>query len=136
MKLEYLQDLTANGKFKHVVSQNLIRLWDFGCQESKQFQTLIKDFVADDLKSTLSLDQQDFIEPLNCKLTLIKDRANNGINRLSDDAFTCNLSIDSFKHIVKLVEPFVHEDSSGHQWLDGKANVGNIEFLFTPGGTW
>lgn len=136
MKLEYLNDITANGKFKNVVSENLIRLWDFGPSESKQFQNLIHDFVNDDHQVGLVLDDQEFIDSINCKLTLIKDNKNDGISRLSNDEFICRLDTSGYRHMVELIEPFVLEDSGGYQWFDERANVGNIDFLFSPGGTW
>jgi len=136
MKLEYLHDLTANGKFKDVVSENLIRLWDFSPQEAKQFQDLINDFVKNNYVTKLSLDQEEFIKSINCKLTLVKDEANNGINKLCEDEFICKLNNDGYKHMIELIKPFVNEDCNGYQWLDEQATTGNIDFLFSPGGTW
>jgi len=136
MKLEYLHDMTPNGKFKDVVSENLVRLWDFGPKESKQFQNLINDFINNDQMEKLALHKQDFIKPLNCKLTLVKDNVNNGISRINEDDFICRLNNEGYLHIIDLVQPFVKEDSGGYQWLDEKANVSDIDFLFSPGETW
>lgn len=136
MKLEYLHDMTANGKFTNVVSENLIRLWDFGPKESKQFQDVIRDFVHCEQKQQLALHEQDFIEPINCKLTLRKDAKNNGIERLNEDEFICNLNEEAYAHMTDLVEPFVIEDFAGYQWLDELADAGDIDFLFLSGGTW
>lgn len=136
MKLEYLHDITDNGKFKDVVSENLIRLWDFGPSQSEQFQNLINDFAKDDKQIQLVLNEQEFIESTTCKLTLIKDKENNGISRISKDEFICKLSKDGYKHMVYLIEPFLIEDSDAFQWLDERADVGEIDFLFSPGGTW
>lgn len=136
MKLEYLHDITANGKYKDVVCENLIRLWDFGPSESKKFQDLILKFSNSKQQVSLDLDKQDFIKSINCKLTLKKDILNNGINRLSEDQFICKLNNEGYFYMVELIQPFVIEDSSGHNWLDEKANIGNINFLFSPGGTW
>jgi hypothetical protein len=136
MKLEYLHDLTAKGKFKDVVSENLIRLWDFGPKESKLFQNLINDFAKDEQKEQLILDEQEFIEAINCKLTLKKDNENNGISRIGTNEFICKLDTRGYEHIVSLIEPFIKTDSGGYQWLDEKADVSDIDFLFSPGGTW
>lgn len=136
MKLEYLHDISANGKFKDVVSKKLIRLWDFDQIESKQFQELIADFVNDTQKEELVLNEQNFIKPLNCNLTLVKDRLNNGISRVDDEDFICKLNNEGYKNMIDLIQPFVNEDSGGYQWLDEKADVGEIDFLFSPGGSW
>ncbi|QHI39092.1 hypothetical protein IMCC3317_44930 [Kordia antarctica] len=136
MKLEYNHDLTDNGKFKNIEIKNLIRLWDFGCNESKLFQELINSFVLDASKFEVVLEAQEFITSINCKLTLIKSDKNNGIERISEDQFICNLNLDSYKHMINLIEPFINHDSSGYQWLDELANPSEIDFLFSPGGTW
>ena len=136
MKLEYLHDVTANGKFKDVVSENLIRLWDFSPQEAKQFQNLIHDFVKNSDVTKLSLHKEEFITSINCKLTLVKDEANNGINRLSEEEFICKLNNEGYTHMIELIKPFTHEDCNGYQWLDEQATIGDIDFLFSPGGTW
>jgi len=136
MKLEYLHDMTANGKYKDVVSENLIRLWDFGPTESKKFQGLISKFTSDGQQDRLDLHKQDFIKSMNCKLTLVKDEINNGISRLNEKDFICKLNNEGYKHMIDLIQPFVLEDSGGYQWLDEKANVGDIDFLFSPGGNW
>ena len=136
MKLEYLHDLTANGKFKDVVSENLIRLWDFGPEESKLFQNLIHEFVKDEQKNQLIVDEQDFIEPINCKLILTKDIANSGISRIGPNEFICKLDKKGYQHMVGLIEPFSIEESGGYQWLNEKADITDIDFLFSPGGSW
>ncbi len=136
MKLEYLHDMTANGKFKDVVSENLIRLWEFNSKEAKQFQDLVHDFVKNPYAIKLFLDQEEFVNPMNCKLILAKDHANNGITRLSEDEFICKLNTDGYEHIIELIKPFTNEGCSGYQWLDEQIKAGDIDFLFSPSGTW
>jgi len=128
MKLEYLPNITPD--------ESLIRLWDFGQQESRQFQELLIAFVEDEQRTQLPLHEQQFVSPLNCQLTLVKDELNNGIIQLSQYEFICNLNLEGLTHIVHLIEPFVREDSDGYQWLDEKADAGDIDFLFSPGGSW
>ena len=136
MKLEYLHDLTAGGKYKDVVSENLIRLWDFEPKEAKQFQELIKRFIEDVSKLTLILDDQKFIHPVNCRLILRKGKINNGICRLNETDFVCNLDITGYEHMIDLINPFIDDNLGGYQWLDIFAESGEIDFLFSPGGGW
>jgi hypothetical protein len=38
--------------------------------------------------------------------------------------------------MIGQIEPFTKEDVGGYQWLDELVSVGNIDFLFSSGGTW
>ncbi len=137
MKLEYLHDLTANGKYAHVVSKSLIRLWDFDVKEAKQLQQLIREFAANQHQLKLALDEQAFITPINCKLTLIKDHNNDGIRQISPTEFICSIDNDGYNHIIHLIEPLTHEENNGHQWLDDFSKVAeDIDFLFSSDGSW
>jgi hypothetical protein len=38
MKLEFLDDISKGGQFKDVISDKLIRLFDFNSEEARKFQ--------------------------------------------------------------------------------------------------
>lgn len=136
MKLDYLHDLTDNGKYTDVVSENLIRLWNFTPNEALQFQNLIVAFIAADEKASLALHEQDFIEAMACELTLVKDPSNTGITRLGATQFVCRLDIAGYQNMVELLQPFVTDSADGYQWLDEQAHESSIDFLFSLGGGW
>ncbi len=136
MKLEYMHDLTANGKFINVVSENLIRLWDFNQAESKLFHELIQNFAKNDLVDQLELHNEEFIIPINCHLTLIKDKDNVGISRISNNEFHCKVTTEEYRNMAEYIKPFILADTSGYQWLLEQVTDDNIDLLFSPGGTW
>jgi len=136
MKLEYLHDLTANGKFPNVISENLIRLWDFDLTEAKLFYNLIKNFAKNHNVDQLKLHEEGFITPINCNLTLIKDQNNIGISRISEFEFVCKLTNVEYLDMAEFIKPFTTEDLNGYQWLCENATNTDIDFLFSPGGTW
>jgi hypothetical protein len=59
-----------------------------------------------------------------------------GIQRINEGEFYCQLTEDSYRRTLDLVQPFV-DDTSGFQWLyDLDYETTKIEFLFSPGGSW
>lgn len=132
MKLEYLPDLSAGGKFKHVFPNRLIRLYDFNCQEVKWVYRLIDKLVHGKIAKA-ELHGCDFIEPVNCQLTLVVDSKDLGLEPLRLNEFVGLFSLESYKTMMNLIEPFTKEDSNGFQWLDEYAP---IDFLFSLDGSW
>ncbi len=134
MKLEFLEDLTDNGKYKDVVSENLIRLYDFNSKEVNQFQSLIQRLINKSI-SEIDLENQDFIEAINCQLKLVIHKDNNGINKVAENSFICKMNKESYQHIEHLIEPFTKR-LEGYQWLDELCSDSEIDFLFSVGGSW
>ena len=132
MKIEFLDDISNGGQFKGVVSDKLIRLFDFDSSEADKFQRAIKDLIKNDIKITLG--SLNFIQSVNCSLTLSIDNEDLGIIRTGQAEFECKLTTDSYKEMVALIQPFVNKESDGYQWLYD--NMAEIDFLFSPGGTW
>ena len=135
MKLEFLEDLTDGGKYKDVVSENLIRLYDFDPTEAIQFQNLIKELL-DETTLEIDLEKQSFIESLHCQLKLVIHTDNNGINKVSANSFICKMNKESYEYMILLIEPFAKEEASGYQWLDEWCSESAIDFLFSHGGGW
>jgi hypothetical protein len=50
MKLEFLDDISRGGYFKNVVSDALVRLFDFDSNEASQFQQTIKKLIDDEIE--------------------------------------------------------------------------------------
>lgn len=135
MKLEYLCDISDGGRYSDLISENLVRLYDFSKQEVSQFQKVIKAKILIE-KQSVDIDELDYIENVNCSLKLVLSDLNNGINKVGDNAFHCNMNENSYKHMVDLIQPFT-EELSGYNWLDEQIeNESNIDFLISPGGGW
>jgi hypothetical protein len=131
MKVEYLDDMTDGGKFKDVTSENLIRLFDFNENQTadlslKIYQTLIID------KQKLDLSNVTFIELVNCKLILQLSSSDKGILRTDKpNTFTCDLTEETYKTAIEIMKAV----DSGYNWLCDTSDD-NIDFLYSPGGTW
>jgi len=78
MKLEYLEDLLAGGKYDSVVSENLIRLYDFSITQTDQLIALILKHLIDG-DNNFELGAVEFIQPVNCLLTLQLANTDKGI---------------------------------------------------------
>ena|ERR1039458_8745875 len=125
MKLEYVKDI--NGYDEHA-----IRLSDFDSLQANKFREIINFII--DTKTSIELTSHDFIELLNIKLTLRVAEEDLGITTTDYVDFFCDLTIDSYKNITKLLEPFCRKESRGYQWLyDIDTPIG---FLFSAGGRW
>lgn len=132
MKLEYLPDLNAGGKFKNVCPNRLIRLYDFNCQEAKWMYKLMDDLVYRKV-AKVELHECNFIEPVNCQLTLVVDSKDSGLEQMRLKEFVGGFSLESYKTMMNLIKPFTKEDINGFQWLDEYVP---IYFLFSPDGSW
>jgi hypothetical protein len=131
MKVEYLNDMTDGGKYKQVVSENLIRLYDFDTNQTTEFAKLVFQtlIVA---KQKLDLSSVEFIEPVNCQLILQLSLVDKGILKTDKpNVFTCDLTEQSFTTAIE----YMKATDSGYNWLCDTSDD-NIDFLYSPGGTW
>lgn len=133
MKLEFLDDISDGGKFTGVVTNQLIRLFDFDKTEAEKLSQAIQQTIIE-RKEILHLSNLEFIEPVNCNLTLRLADAGNGITTTDKSNFICDLTLHQYENMVNLLQPFSLKDSNGYQWLYDV--VTPIAFLFSPGGTW
>lgn len=135
MKVEYLDDLTDGGRFTQVVSENLIRLYDFDFIEAMAFRELLLKIALGEQKS-LNVTEQSFIEAVNCTLTFVIAKTDNGITTSDKLNFNCEMTKQSFSEMIHLIGSFCEpgDEGSGYQWLYELDNP--IDLLFSPGGTW
>jgi hypothetical protein len=133
MKLEYLDDISEGGRYTNVVSDKLIRLYDFDSGQACRLRHLIKKAILDE-KRSIDLSSVEFIHPVNCNLVLQIANANEGITTSDNYNFVCTLTIDNYEEMIANIEPFCDPGSGGYQWLyDIDCPV---DLLFSPGGTW
>lgn len=126
MQLDYIHNINNSG-------EHMIRLYNFNKDQAIKFRKSIQDSILINKKS-LFLNELDFIEARNCELTL--RIADDDIGIISDDTvlFFCDLTLEGFQEMVDLLQPFCAKETKGYQWLYDIDN--EIDFLFSPGGTW
>jgi hypothetical protein len=132
MKLEYLDDISDGRKYKDVVSENLIRLYDFGQKETTQLVNLIyKRLIID--KQSLDLTTPDFIQPINCHVTLQISSSDEGVIRTDKaNIFICKLTEQT---CITAIEYMKATADGGYNWLCDTSSD-DIDFLYSAGGTW
>jgi hypothetical protein len=131
MKLEYLEDISDGGRYKQVASENLIRLYDFDESQTSELTRLISQHLLAD-KQDLDLVNARFLEPINCQLILRLSAVDKGILKTEKPGvFTCSLSEKSYTTLIEIMKSV----SGGHNWLC-ETSDDNIDFLYSPGGTW
>ena len=133
MKLEFLDDISDGGRFTGVVTDQLVRLFDFDRNQAAMFRQAIHQTIIEKGQS-LDLSKLGFVETINCQLTLQLSDNSRGITSPDQYNFICSLTIHDYANMIYLLEPFCMTDSSGYQWLYDIDTP--IEFLFSPDGTW
>jgi hypothetical protein len=123
MKLDYIADLNEYG-------DDVVRLFDFDRFQSVKFRELIEGFVVSGEKE-LDLATVDFIEPNNCNLILRIADEDEGIITDNKINFYCDLTLDGYKQMLLLLEPFCKRETTGFQYLYDIDSP--TDFLFAPG---
>ncbi|NOQ24564.1 MAG: hypothetical protein GQ564_04305 [Bacteroidales bacterium] len=126
MELDYIENVNEFG-------ENIVRLYNFDKSQAIQFRDLIKDTIVNK-KQKLDLSQVEFIEARNCNLILGLFKTDEGIISNDNKTFYCILTLESYKNILKLIEPFCKKDIKAYKFLYDIDNP--TDFLFSPAGTW
>ena len=126
MQLDYIENINEYG-------DNIVRLYDFDKAQASIFSVAIKQTIITKQQS-LKLTTLDFIQSRNCNLTLRIADTDEGISRADKINFFCDLTIEGYKQMILLLEPFCNKETKGYQWLYDIDN--QTDFLFSPGGTW
>lgn len=137
MKLEYLDDISDNGKYPWADPDNLIRLYDFDQEEAFQLIKIIQSKLITGNES-LDLSTVNFIKPINCSLKFEITEVDYGISVPSvNNHFVCRLTVQSYKNMISYMEAFSKQENSldGYNWLYDPSED-KIDLLFSPGGTW
>jgi len=133
MKIEFLDDISGGGRFPHADPNQLVRLYDF----DKLQATLLRDTIQKHIlesKKAIDLTTLNFIQSVNCNLTLQISDIDKGITTLVNNNFVCDLTINNYQEMILLIEPFCNIEINGYQWLYDLDTA--IDFLFSPGGSW
>lgn len=133
MKLEFLHDISDGGIYKEIETDELVRLFDFGKEEAAQLHNAIQ-LVVVELGNQLDLKTLNFIDAINCNLTLRISDEEIGITTEDYIHFFCDLPKIAYQNMLDLIFPFTEKNSRGYQWLYDIDNP--IDFLLAPGGSW
>lgn len=125
MEIDYIENF--NG-----LDENLVRLYNFDQKEANKFRELLEETVINK-KQKLNLAEVDFIEPRNCNLIFGLFKSDEGILTKDNETFFCILTLESFKNMVKLIEPFCVKESRTHQYLYDVDTP--TDLLFCPSAT-
>ncbi len=126
MELDFIENINEFG-------ENVVRLYNFDKSQAIQFRDLIKDTIVNK-KQKLDLSQVEFIEARNCNLILGLFKTDEGIISNDNKTFYCALTLESYKNMLKLLEPFCKKDIKAYKFLYDIDNP--TDFLFSPAGTW
>ena len=109
MKLEFLVHINE-------FEEHAIRLSDFNSEQARQFKNIIDGFISDH-STAIEIADLDFIEAVNCRLLLRMSEEDFGIRTNDVSQFYCDLTIDAYKNMSRLLEPFGRKESKGYEWL-------------------
>jgi hypothetical protein len=123
MKLEFLKNINR-------YDEHAIRLSDFNSSQAVLFREVIVCFIASE-EIEINLVNIDFIQYVNCNLTIRISDEDIGISTKDQLNFFCNLTTATYQMLIFLLEPFCKKKSKGYQWLyDIDTPIG---FLFSAG---
>jgi len=124
MKLEFVDTINEYG-------DHIVRLYDFDKEQAVMFRQAIQETIINTNKP-LDLNSLEFIHPVNCKLILHIADTDEGIFSIDKQTFFCDLTIDGYKRMLRLIEPYCNKNSKSFQMLYDLDT--EIDFLFSPYG--
>ena len=126
MQLDYTGEINEHG-------EDIVRLYDSNKEETLLLAQAIQQTLVEN-REELQLYTLEFIESRNCYLTLRLADSDVGILTKDYINFYCFLTIEGYKQMLKLLEPFCKKETKAHQWLYDIDTP--TDFLFSPAGTW
>jgi hypothetical protein len=109
MELDYIENV--NG-----LDENIVRLYNFNKAEAILFRDLVLHTIIAK-KQKLDLSQVDFITTHSCNLIFGLFKSDEGILTKDNKTFFCILTLEGFKNMAKLIEPFCKKETKGYQYL-------------------
>lgn len=122
MKLEFLDSINEYG-------DHIVKLYDFDKEEAAKFRQAIKETIIN-ANRPLDLNSLDFIEPVNCKLILHISDTDEGVFSIDNKTFYCDLTIEGYKEMLRLIEPYCNKNTRSFQMLYDLDT--EIDLLFSP----
>jgi len=124
LKLEFLSELNEYG-------DQLLKLSDFTQTEAAKFRDAVSETIIQN-KKPLDLNTLDFIESINCKLVLHISDEDEGIITIDNKVFFCDLTIQGYENMIRLIEPYCNKSLRSFQYLYDLDT--EIDLLFSPVG--
>jgi hypothetical protein len=124
MKLEFLEDINEYG-------DDVMRLYDFDKDQAEQFRMAIQETVIENNQS-LDLSTLHYLESINCKLIFHIAEEDEGILTHDRKTFFCDLTINGYKNMVRLIEPYCKKETRSFQMLYDLDT--EIDLVFSPFG--
>jgi len=123
VKLKFLENINE-------YEEHAIRLNDFDKSQAGLFLQILSGLVNTKI-NTIELSDYEFIESVNCSLTLRISETDEGI--VTDDfkQFYCDLTTEGYNEMIKLIEPFCIKETDAYRILYDLDNP--IEFIFSAG---
>ncbi|MFT4680034.1 MAG: hypothetical protein ACI84C_001454 [Flavobacteriales bacterium] len=125
MQIDFIHNINNFG-------ESVVRLFNFDKFQSNQLREAIEQTILTDQKP-LDLMTLPFVQPVTCNLVLRISDEDIGIEDLEKVTFFCDLTLEAYRQMVTLIEPFCKKESSAHQWLYDVDT--HIDLLFVPSGT-
>ena len=123
MKLKFLENINE-------YDEHAVRLNDFDKTQAAMFLQILIDLTKN-AGQFINLSDYEFIEPINCELILRVSETDEGI--ITDDykLFFCDLTLETYAEIIKLIEPFCIKETDAYRILYDLDNP--IDFIFSAG---
>jgi len=122
MKLEFLDTINEYG-------DHIVKLYDFNKEEAVKFRQAIRETIIG-ANRPLDLNSLDFIQPVNCKLILHISDTDEGVFSIDNKTFFCDLTIEGYKEMLRLIEPYCNKNTRSFQMLYDLDTA--IDLLFSP----
>jgi hypothetical protein len=122
MKLEFLDSINEYG-------DHIVKLYEFDKEEAAKFRQAIQETVIN-ANRPLDLNSLDFIQPVNCKLILHISDTDEGVFSIDNKTFFCDLTIEGYKEMLRLIEPYCNKNTRSFQMLYDLDT--EIDLLFSP----
>lgn len=123
MKLEFLYQINE-------FNEHAVRLSDFDSKQAQAFKDALTDHIIIHQKP-LEVHELEFVEPVNCLLTMRISTEDLGIEEVIGKHLYCDLTLASYQKMLVLLEPFCKKESKGYQWLYDVDTP--IDLLFAAG---
>jgi hypothetical protein len=126
MKLDFIPHINNFG-------DNLVRLYDFDKNEALEFAKVLKKTIIEGFQ-VLDLSTLAFIKRKDINLIMRLAYENEGIRSNDLKTFYCDLTLDGYIEMFRLIKPFCMKDTRSHEYLYDVDS--NTDLLFSPMGTW
>jgi hypothetical protein len=123
MKLKFLENINE-------YDEHAVRLNDFDKTQAALFLEILKNLTKNE-QSFINLSDYEFIEPVNCELILRVSETDEGIISEDNQHFFCDLTLEAYSEMIKLIEPFCIKETDAYRILYDLDNP--IDFIFSAG---